>query len=440
MKIANLVSNIKNQEKRSATLLELFFDLIIVALIGKAASNIVLDFNDDKGWMLILTNLITILMTLSIWRSTMIFQTRFHQSSARYKVMMFSIMFPILLMIAGVYMPIKKDGIINDVDVFNKGIIFFTGYILTSVTSIVLLMSLLWFGLIKKHAKREVKLLAFLSILPKLISAAGGIAYLVLMTGVFKNDFQSLKMSWLVLTGVPQILLVIFDFITIWFTPRHSRVRFKRELFKERMAIIVIIFLGEVFVTLLSVEYGHNGSNITEIIGYLLVSIPMVFGWWWTFNDMLNFTDLKRKNFSIAVYLTLMPFLMISILMMAVGIAVAFDTSDPTAFKGMLIFSVALSSFSLAFTIIYFVCFKIYNRKLNYVRPPWMKFLIITGALMPAIYILLAFVYPNIYLCVGLTTASAYGWLFSKDYLSRKFPATITVDEASAKDKLKEDW
>ena len=252
-----------NEENRSATPLELFYDLIFVVAIAHVAAAFHHDFAHNHISHSVISFLMVFIAIWWAWNQYAWFASSFDNNSVRFKLATFWQMVGALVIAAGVDNAFKSDFTI-----------VILGYVIIRSSAV-----WLWF----KVASDNPNL--------KTTGRRYAVGILLCQIGWITQNF--FEFSYYIIA-----LLWLCEFIVPYYAESHTQTHFHSEHIEERFGLLTIIVLGE------SILASTNSFiTLIEHFSYdvLLVSIGCLFtlfGIWWLYFN--NSVDHKLRNKNIA--------------------------------------------------------------------------------------------------------------------------------------------
>ncbi|CAM9130353.1 low temperature requirement protein A [Mycoplasma marinum] len=311
LKIWNKPRLIKVQ--RPASLLELFFDIVVVALIGGIAHKLIFDVqNHSVGWVSMSFIILQTLSTLLVWRALTMYSIKFEVRDLRHRLVIFSCMFPMVLMASTGY----AKGEVPDVYLVYLNLCSY-GALMVSVSWIFISAAMsnkddnffFWYLMIKGITRTISFLLITISlIIPIAIDGTSNI--------VEDKWTKLITILW----AVEFLIQLLGDLFSSMRRYTSHFPNISRHLLKERFSILYIAFLGEIIIQIIS-SFAHHHD--TESFVYLFASILQVFLMFWIYFDLLNYNDLKKSYKWIWIYSFIMLLMFFSMLFISCGLSLA---------------------------------------------------------------------------------------------------------------------
>ena len=313
-KFWKIPSSYKNHH-RSASLLELFFDILIVVLLGGAIHGWVHIFEEYnahgefsyKNAFYIFLQVVTVLF---MWRNFMIYSTRYDSNNTRHRV------FTMIIMLFVSFMDVSIYIVPHDEE---------TKTAVTIIDSIGMLVSLLLIAYMNlsaswkaenKYEKQFLKRTSFARVLSALLMVIGFTLY-----GTSSEDY----VHWISL-GIWSVNLVIWvtlDFLIYTKKYYANTELLNVHLIQERYSVLLIIFMGEMSIQAITNIAMHT-DNLEEVLNgikKLVITMVIIFAWWWFFKEFYNYPDIAHRSKKIMLYTYSMMGIFVSIMISSTGIS-----------------------------------------------------------------------------------------------------------------------
>ena len=374
-----------NNTKHSASLLELFFDLVFVAFIGSFVHRFThMVDHHELQWFPISFVLLTLLSVVFVWRQFTIYSSRYEEmGNYRHRLFTFIIMTGIGIISAALYLDFGAHG--DPYKHLNKIVIVTVpGYVLTFVPLIYLHISAGFMA--SNHYEKRKQYITGIGLLISSIFAILGTSFSIFFNNTWSH---ALTISfWTLFLVMWSILDFLSSSMRISINTRDTSL----EHLQDRFGVIFIVFIGESIIQAISESSSQMLDNTVATVGKLVLVIALLFSWWWWFNDTINFPDIINHPKKISLYKFSLMFILVSLSITGVGFSGI--VSDP----GLDVWKYFISAGALVWSIAnaaLFISLKDYKLKEKilfpkiiriaiYIMPVW-NAPITTIALYPAI-------------------------------------------------------
>lgn len=352
-------------------MLELFFDLIFVALIGGFVHRVEHIFEhghfDAFSFSFLLMSLIT---AIFIWKSFTVYSSRYeHKFNLRHRMFTYLLMVGMSIITASLFVDFSTAEHFETV--MHVSLI---GYGISLSTLLYLHISTAVFTNNIYEKKRQ-------------LANSYGLSFVIVITIIatsidLANDNELNRWILIGLWALGIVGWVIISSISsigkIAINTRDTSL----EHLQERFGIIFIVFIGESVIQTITgaSKYltDHTAIGITKII----VVFTILFCWWWWFSDTLNSPDIINHPARITIYKNSMAFLLIALSFAAIGLSGAIKDSKETYPKyllgsAMIIWTLANSVVSLTL--------KKYNMKQGILIPKLVRIAIVAAPIWTAV-------------------------------------------------------
>lgn len=299
----------ENMQDRQASLLELFFDVIIVVLLGGAINGWKFEFNQyvltDKLSILNMTYyLLQVTTVLFLWRNYLFYTAKYEMNNIRHRF------FTMVLMLSILFMDFAAS--INVADATSK---INTAVVITNFIGIT--TSMLITGYLhltasitaeNKYEKVFLKKAAIWRFVNTLLVAISFILY---------GLFTEVWIRWISL-AIWMFMLLLWSITAFmaWSSKYYANTsHVSTKLIQERYAVLLIIFLGEMIIQLIAslVANATSFESTMNELWKLVVVFVMIFAWWWIFNQNYKYPELIDRPSKINLYTFSMIFVFLSI-------------------------------------------------------------------------------------------------------------------------------
>ncbi len=416
---------------RPASLLELFFDIVVVALIGGIGHKLITQFeHNDITWYSLSFVVLQTLSILLIWRAITMYSIKFEIHDLRHRLVIISCMLPMVLM--------ATAGYVNTMDTF---IVY-----LNTIAYAVLMIVISYIFLSAAYANRNDKFffwhlaikgiarfLAFWFILVSLIVP-------IVFEGA--NSLSHVKWRELVaiMWGIEFLIQLSAD---MYASTQKYMCHFpviSRHLLKERYSILYIAFLGEMIIQIIS-TFAKQESHSEESFIFLFGAIFQVFLMFWLYFDLLNYNYLKKSYRFVWIYTFTMLLFFFSMLFISSGLSLIIVKNSKNA---ILLLAIG-NSIHWATSKLALYAFKPYNRKARYIRPKWFHNILIvlfTIGILTSSAVAYIYVMPQILLwtVISLQLVTVGLLVYTLKLSTRKYSKMTLEEFEDCLPKIKQDW
>ncbi|TCG11844.1 low temperature requirement protein A [Mycoplasma todarodis] len=345
--------------QRPASLLELFFDIVVVALIGGIGHKLISEFqHNEYTWHSISFVVLQTLSVLLIWRTITMYSIKFEVHDLRHRLVIISCMLPMSLMAtAGYVHNSHNDAYTIYLNTISYAMLMVVvAYILLSAARFNKEDKFFYWHLMIKGLARVV---AFVLIIIKIIVP-------IISEGPNSLGDPKWKEFFVAMWASEFIIQMIADMYS--FTKKYMChfPTISRHLLKERYSILYIAFLGEMLIQVISSFAGEKSHSANSFI-FLLGSIFQIFLMFWLYFDLLNYNHLKKSYKSMWIYTFVMLLHFFSMLFISAGLSLIIQKHARPA---ILLLAIGNAIHWTTSKLVLY-SFKSFNRDTRYLRPKW---------------------------------------------------------------------
>lgn len=370
-----------NDGKFQASLLELFFDLIFVALIGGFVNRSEQIFEEKifSGFEFGFVTMVLI-TGIMIWGSFTVYSSRYEDVyNYRHRIFAYLMMLGMSIVTAALFVDFQATNNFNIV------------MLVTAIGFWIAMTSLLWLHISagifteNKYERRRQFLVAG-GILFLIIQGSVG-AIKILIDDTFTNEWTFISLWAFGIVG-----LLVF----IWFASTGKiAINTKDtslEHLQERTGVIFIVFMGESVIQTISGSSTYVLKDSAKGILEIFIVFTILFCWWWWFNDIINYLDIVNHPLKITIYKHSMTFMLIALSFAAIGLSGTIKDSTKDYPKYML--GAGIIIWTISNTTIFFTL-KEYNRIDKVAFPRFINVIIYTLPLW-SLSLTLWFAFPSV--------------------------------------------
>ncbi len=368
-----------NRKKHKASLLDLFFDLVIVTFIGGSTHKLVHTFEYGShfstfSFMVTILPLFTILL---IWRNYTFFSYKYESiHSIRHRFFTFIIMLGLLFTTVNQFLDLGHEF----QNLFLSSVLNIAGFLTTLLTLFYLYLSGYYLSKDKYEKKALLKNVYGLLSLFILWSPSLVVALLNKINPHVPMTYSFVFTFWII--GL--ISWSLFDWLS-----RSTKITINKhtgsvDYLQERFGIIFIVFIGEAIIQIVSSSSQNFIVSPTKSSFILIASFLLLFMWWTFFNDTINYPDLIKKPTTINLYSYVLLFLLLSLTLASVGLSLIIKT--PENMNGKIFLGTSMIIWQTA-TAIIFKCMKNFKSSNKTVIPKSLRIIIYTTPLTIWTYI-----------------------------------------------------
>ena len=390
-----------NTAKHESSLLELFLDLIWVALLAGGVHQITeiikhaIEHNEPIDIFSLLYILFELSFMIFLWKILTFYNSRYEEDTPRHRIIMMLFMLGMAFLVCGIFIEINHDlekfALLTLINFFGFLIVFLTFFYA-------------FFSLWKKWSNNPYeKKLLFRSLLGNIFSSLIMLPSFIIVIYdylVLQDNNSELidNLKWIFF--FPSWLLGLMIWIMFEWYSKSSRIilniqDFSQNHIKDRQNVIFIVFIGEVFLTIFEASehfntFDHNVGYILESVMLLISCFIIMFLWWWTFNDTINFPNVSNNPRKLNAYSFFGLLILVALIFHAVGFSLLIDSffseqeeniyahnnnSEIFAFWGKLFVSIGIIIWLFG-QVGMFYCVKHYRKSIKIILKlmPWFLF------------------------------------------------------------------
>lgn len=337
-----VIPNKIHLKNKKVTLLNLFYDLILVALVGGVVNRLVDMFGHNSFYttefVYVILELLTVML---VWKNTTLYSAQYEiENNLRNQFFIVIQMIGLILITASSFIEFK-----NNNDILEKVILINA----IGLSIIFLILAYAWLTvLMRTKDKYQRKYLAW--------NFFGRLINIIIFAPIFVLHYKyhtvvgiSTEVAWIIGLGIWGFNLLIF----IWFDWMARSFKLSANLFEisgeyiqERYGIIFMIFIGEIIIEIITKSIDKLKTDTGHTIEIMILSFIMMFLWWWTFKDIFNFPNIRTNPRFFNLYTLAMILLLISTVIFATGITLIIANSALLIDK--LVLSIGLFSWHLS--------------------------------------------------------------------------------------------
>ncbi len=420
--------------QRPASLLELFFDIVVVALIGGIGHKLISEFQQNEySWQSISFVVLQTLSVLLIWRTITMYSIKFEVHDLRHRLVIISCMLPMSLMATAGYVQS------SDTDEY--------AIYLNTISYAVLMIVVAYILLSAAHFNKEDKFFYWHLMIKGLARVIAFTLILIeLITPIISNGSNLLaEPEWrgflLAMWASEFLIQMIADMYS--FTRKYMChfPNISRHLLKERYSILYIAFLGEMLVQVIS-SFAKTSHSVNSL-AFLLGSIIQIFLMFWLYFDLLNFNYLKKSYKAMWIYTFVMLLHFFSMLFISAGLSLIIQ--NPKVTRSSILLLAIGNSIHWTTSKLALYSFKSFNRDTRYLRPKWFHSILIglfiVGVVASSI---LAYIYkmPHllIWTIIGLQLTTIALLVITLKISMKKYRGMTLKEFDKIVPKIKQDW
>ena len=337
---------------RSVTILELFFDVVVVVALGGVVEKMEHELYRQTIVPVELVFLASLLFFVLItWRGFTLYSSRYEDGSIRHKLLTLTL----ILFLSFFTIWIWIIALVKEVEI--NILLTILNYIGT-LGPLATMAGIICYASIAKSNKYERQSLRIQS---------GGFIFIFLLLliffivfGLVNSRYERIAFSVTLLIGIG--IHFIFEYVSKSESrsiniPKHHRIHVQ-----ERYSILFIVFLGEMLIQVVKATANSFNENLeasSDFKGYkeilkFICSLIILFSWWWTFKEIYNFSNITSSTRGIQAFGILMLFVYIGTTLSLVGITiwmkenVTNDIGNMIFFTGIMVVGIFTAILSVA--------------------------------------------------------------------------------------------
>ena len=416
-----------------ASLLELFYDLIIVSVLGVLTSIMIMVMRaPEHSVFMVMFILLQAGTILLFWRINLYNSMRFEVVDFRHRAFVFAQMIALAALVVGLYsIEINAEHALeahqhwvesagheghefiswNHVLYNSKapmvatsiGYMAFLLVVIINQTSIVV-----W---IKDwYIKKQMKVI----LLGRILNAILGTAYVTVSFTISDQDLS----NWV---GIAIWIANIITFVSTGVISNSRYFEFNTpdtdtELVQERYAILTMVFYGEFMISIfeadahLIVDGEYWRAALMLLGGFTFVIMLFLL-----YSDLLNFPDIVDRPTNINIYTFSSLVMLLAFIPLNAGFNVYIESKDVAEadvdWKWVArLFALGIIMWHTSSAPVWY-SLKKFDHEHKYVYPGWIQFVLYTGIIHVWSYVWAAFVFPEHYIYVQMGVGLAY-WFF----------------------------
>lgn len=374
-----------NMSGKSVSLMELFFDIIVVVALGGITREIINIMQHYAYNGKFLTNnfifvILYLISTLQLWHAFTTYTSRYELPGMRHRLFTMMLMLMIVLSSIGVWIDSEKTHVMNaskasDLKLIMKlSILFltFANMIFFYINfSAYIFVSDKYEGLALKY--RWVQHL---------------FAFFIGFVNIFLIFFTNSRVTTYIIFAFWLIQLITWLALDrASYTPKLA-VNLRGEVnthIQERCSILFIVFASEMIIQVISsniIYFIENGKNVASLIGNAVGGFFLTFAFWWVFEYLFNLPNIKEKPSSVFWYAVSMMNVFIALVFVSAGMSLTFESVVHNSSGNYSLNKVA--KFTLFAGLAYYylwqsltnISTKIYTESLGFVWPKYFRVIV----------------------------------------------------------------
>ncbi|MCR8613150.1 MAG: hypothetical protein NC236_01570 [Mycoplasma sp.] len=374
-----------NRGNKSVQFIELMYDIIIVALVGASIDRVIYPLEHGLGFSYSSFFFITfeLLTFFLIWKATNLYSARFEIPGYRHKTLILLQIVFISFSVVVTFLDVanvREDMTLLLINVIGISvpvlIIFYMYWSIRNVES---------FDKYEKEYLRKCWLFRLINFILLFSS------FSILMI-IFKILNVNIELEYILPIWIINLALwIYFDHLTkskvLWANTSQLSINF----LQERYGILYIVFIGEMFVEIMSSSIGDGVTNLSnKSIFFLIISIATMIFWWVFYDVYINAPELINHSKKISIFTSATLFIFLGLTYNIIGFALMIRGIE--VYIGELIVCVGafiyLSSFVATFS-----CLKNYTRTKMMIFQKHIRFLLNVSPFLQLSYFIPSLIY-----------------------------------------------